>query len=270
MSGGPYAFDGAAIAQRAAAAISALPPGSPVSRAVVLGTTESTQDDARQLASAGGPGVVVFAEHQTKGRGRLGRAWADISMKSLPATFAIGGGLLPEQLSLAAGVAASLTIESLLQGRARVGIRWPNDVVEWPLDASGVPGRKLCGVLIEAAGTVHLVGIGINVTHDDADWPQELAATACSLRQLGCNTTRAEVTGTLITQLVQALAMPAPQLIEHWRRRNVLLGQTRAFTHNAATYTGVVRDIDPANEIVLEKSPGQVKRLPALTTSMVK
>lgn len=270
MSDGPYAFDGAVIREHATAAIRNLPPGSPVTRAALLGTTQSTQDEARQLATTDGPGVVVFAENQTRGRGRLGRVWADISMKSLPATFVIGRGHMPELLSLAAGVGACLTIESLLQERSRVGIRWPNDVVEWPPDASAARGRKLSGVLIEAVANAHLVGIGINVTHDATDWPPELAGTACSLRQLGRNVTRAEVAGVLITQFVKALAMPAPVLVDHWRRRNVLLGQTCGFTHNATTHTGIVRDIDPANEIVLETSPSNFTRLPALTTSMVK
>lgn len=269
MSEPAYAFDGAEIRQSAERAVRALSAGSLLTRVVVLPTTPSTQDDARRLA-AGSPGLVVIAEAQTRGRGRLGRYWADISMKSLAATFALGGGLAPELLSLAAGVGACRAIESFLPPGVRVGVRWPNDVVEFCGDHTHSTGRKLSGVLIEAADALHLVGIGINVSHDERDWPADLASRACSLRQLGCDATRAEVAAALISHLAEALSMPELTLVDHWRSRNVLLGQQCGFVHDGTTHTGIVHDIDPANEIVLETSPGAFTRLPALTTSMLK
>ncbi len=265
MTVSAFAHDGAMILQHAEEAIRVLPMSAPIDRVVVLGTTGSTQDDARRLA-LGKPGLVVMAEHQTKGRGRLGRLWADISMMSLPATFAIRGWT-PEHLSLASGIAACRTVEAFLPSEVGVGIRWPNDVVE--IRAGGA-GRKLSGVLIEAADGLHLVGIGINVLHEERHWPPELVKNACSLRQLGCETTRAHVAAELITNLARALMTDPAELVEQWRRRNVLVGQRCVFIHNGVTHAGVVQDIDPANEIVLEVTPSRVVRLPALTTSMVK
>lgn len=269
MSHQGYALDGAAILSAAAASIAALPPGAPITRVVVLGDTGSTQDDARTLCE-GQPGLVVFAEHQTRGRGRLGRQWADISMKSLPATFVVSPGLAPSRLSLAAGLAACHAVESFLPEPRRVGIRWPNDVVERQGRTPGVPGRKLAGVLIEASEGLHLVGIGINVRHTSRDWPEPLRSTACSLKQLGTDVERAQVAAALIASLARCLAADESALVAAWRERNVLLGQHCAFVHDGHAHHGIVRDIDPANHIVLETEGGRTVHLPALTTSMIK
>ncbi|MBI1189634.1 MAG: biotin--[acetyl-CoA-carboxylase] ligase [Tepidisphaera sp.] len=264
-----YACDGAEILDAASLAIRALPAGASVTRVFVAGVTESTQDLARAQAQ-GSPGLVVMAEHQTKGRGRLGRQWADISMKSLPATFVVGPGRSAAHLSLAAGLAACRTIESVLHGLTPVGIRWPNDVVERDGAGPHASGRKLSGVLIEAADGVHLVGIGINVAHTDADWPEPLRATACSLRQLGVQVSRAQVAAQLIAELDRCLASSPDDLASQWRERNVLLGRVCGFVHDGRTHTGIVRDIDPANAIVIEDTGGETIRLPALTTSLLK
>lgn len=267
MSGPGDALDGREIRSAAARAIAALPVGSAIDQALVVDITESTQDVARTHAT---PGLVVFAENQTKGRGRLGRQWLDIGRKSLAATFTLGPGFDVSQLSLGAGLAACLTIESFLPAPSHVGIRWPNDVVTREVPAGDIEGRKLAGVLIEAAGSLRLVGIGINVGHAESDWPQPLGSTACSLRQLGSPATRAQVAAALISHFVECLAMPPHVLVTHWRERNVLLGRHCGFVHDGRTHTGVVRDIDPANHIVLEAAPGETIRLPALTTSLLK
>ncbi len=106
---------------------------------------------------------LLVAEHQTGGRGRLGRTWQSSAGASL--TFSLSLPMNPADwsgLSLAVGVALA---EALEPGAAspRIGLKWPNDL--WLLDASG--GRKLGGILIETvtAGSVRLavVGVGLNV-----------------------------------------------------------------------------------------------------------
>jgi BirA family biotin operon repressor/biotin-[acetyl-CoA-carboxylase] ligase len=84
--------------------------------------------------------VLLVAERQTAGRGRLGRGWD--SGGAL--TFSLGLPLAPQDwsgLSLAVGVAVADALDP--QGR-RIGLKWPNDL--W------VEGRKLAGILVETAG----------------------------------------------------------------------------------------------------------------------
>ena len=118
-----------------------------------LDTVDSTNRYLADLARAGAPeGVVVVADHQTAGRGRLGRAWEAPPAESLLASVL----LRPEQphlVTAAVALAAADACESVAGVRA--GIKWPNDLL--------VGDRKLAGILAVAEGDAVVVGIGINV-----------------------------------------------------------------------------------------------------------
>ncbi|MEN9416770.1 MAG: hypothetical protein RI988_390 [Pseudomonadota bacterium] len=117
---------------------------------------------ARARAGEATPSVLV-AEHQTAGRGRMGRHWHAAAGDSL--TFSLALPYAPVDwsgLSLAVGVALADALDP--PGRA-VGLKWPNDL--WLRDGSPQRGRKLGGVLIETVavptGRMCVVGVGVNV-----------------------------------------------------------------------------------------------------------
>ena len=110
---------------------------------------------------------LLVAEHQTLGRGRMGRGWLSAPGASL--TFSIGLPLSPRDwsgLSLAVGVALADALEPPEPGAPapRIGLKWPNDL--WLTDAPG-QGRKIGGVLIETVPVggrrMVVVGVGLNV-----------------------------------------------------------------------------------------------------------
>jgi BirA family biotin operon repressor/biotin-[acetyl-CoA-carboxylase] ligase len=246
-------------------------------RVAVVRETASTQDFARQFAS-GRPGVVVIAGRQTQGRGRLGRKWADTSHQGVAMTFVLDArDLPPERLSLAAGVAACRTVEAALQGapgiadpRSRVGIKWPNDVCERGLHVGEGPGRKIAGVLIEQGGGLSLIGIGINVLQQRADWDVALGERVTSLAEVGSAWGRAATAERLLVELDRALRLTETHLADMWRQREMLIGRRGRFVCDAREYSGIVEAIDPANSIVLRVESGEQVRLPALATSVVK
>lgn len=142
----------------------------------VLPEIDSTSTELMRRARAGQTEpVLLVAERQTAGRGRMGRPW--VSDVGVSLMFSLGLPLAPADwsgLSLAVGVALA---ESL---HPDVRIKWPNDL--WLHD------RKLVGILIETAGTgtvaaprFVVVGVGINITARPAQglstppaWLQEL------------------------------------------------------------------------------------------------
>jgi BirA family transcriptional regulator, biotin operon repressor / biotin---[acetyl-CoA-carboxylase] ligase len=142
-------------------AVSPLLPGFTVE---VLPEIGSTNSELMRRARAGRmEPVLLVAEQQTAGRGRLGRGWASQAGDSL--TFSLGLPLAPADwsgLSLAVGVALA---ESL---HPRMQLKWPNDL--WLAD------RKLAGILIETASfgegsqaqRYAVVGVGINIAPRDA------------------------------------------------------------------------------------------------------
>ncbi len=129
----------------------------------------------------GGPGapprpepVLLVAERQSAGRGRLGRGWQSARGASL--TFSLGLPLAPADwsgLSLAVGVSVAQSLDPLRKGAHRIGLKWPNDL--WLTGAHGGE-RKLAGILVETASGQGLryavIGVGVNIE------PVELAPAA--------------------------------------------------------------------------------------------
>jgi BirA family biotin operon repressor/biotin-[acetyl-CoA-carboxylase] ligase len=136
---------------------------------------ESCASTQRLFGDADPEGAVVAANHQTAGRGRLGRTWEDIPGRSLLVSIMLRPSppmpLWPE-LSLIAGEAVAQAL------RTKAGIdatlRHPNDVV--------VAGRKLAGVLAEASPGRVVLGIGVNVNHTPDELPIDTVKPPTSLR----------------------------------------------------------------------------------------
>ncbi len=149
----------------------------------VLASTPSTNAVAAELARGGAAeGLVVVAESQTAGRGRLDRAWVSPSGAGLtfsvllrPAVQAVEWGWLPLLTGLA--VVTALREHAAL---AEATLKWPNDVE--------VGGRKVAGILAEVPepGAV-VVGVGLNVTTTAAELPADRPATSLALA--GASTT---------------------------------------------------------------------------------
>ena len=117
--------------------------------------------------------VLLLAEQQTAGRGRLGRSWQSRRGDSL--TFSLGLPLQPADwagLSLVVGISLAESLDPGNTGSARIGLKWPNDL--WLGGAQGE--RKLGGILVETASDQGLryvvIGVGINIR------PLELAASS--------------------------------------------------------------------------------------------
>lgn len=155
----------------------AVAPGLPGFTVEIVPEIDSTNTELMRRARAGRTEpVLLVAERQTAGRGRLGRSWASGAGDAL--TFSLALPLAPPDwsgLSLAVGVAVA---ESL---HPRVQLKWPNDV--W------LDGRKLGGILIETASFAGdtaaprhaVIGVGLNVAPRPAEglsvapaWLQEL------------------------------------------------------------------------------------------------
>jgi BirA family biotin operon repressor/biotin-[acetyl-CoA-carboxylase] ligase len=162
---------------RIAAAVAPLLPGFAVEIAAEI---DSTNAELMRRARAGRTEpVLLVAEHQTAGRGRLGRPWHSAQPQGESAgpsslMFSLGLPLAPRDwsgLSLAVGVSVAESLDP--SGEAKVALKWPNDL--W------VDDRKLVGILIETAmpqgaqaavpapPRYVVIGIGINIGPRDGD-----------------------------------------------------------------------------------------------------
>ena len=147
---------------------------------IVLQQTGSTNDAILQIANTNPKeGLVVFAEHQTAGRGQRGNRWESAAGKGL--WFSI---LLRPRIDLASSPKltewAAEAISGAIQSEFSLtpSIKPPNDVQ--------IDGRKVAGVLVEMraqekAAHLAIAGIGINVNQSREDFPKELQSDAISL-----------------------------------------------------------------------------------------
>jgi BirA family biotin operon repressor/biotin-[acetyl-CoA-carboxylase] ligase len=148
----------------------------------------------RLLGDDDAEGSVVATDHQTAGRGRLGRTWEDVPGRSLLFSLLLRPpvpmALWPE-LSLVAGEAVARALREI--GLA-ASLRHPNDVV--------VAGRKLVGVLPEANPGRVVLGVGVNVNQTAGELPVETVKPPTSVRlELGHEVERAPLLALVLAEL---------------------------------------------------------------------
>jgi len=174
-----------------------LRPGGLWQAVEVVDRTGSTNADLLARALGGAPeGVLLAAEAQSAGRGRMGRAWVSPPRAALTFSLLVRPSAVPPArrgwLPLLAGVAVASAVTAVTGVQTR--LKWPNDVLAGP--------AKLGGILAEATGDAVVVGVGLNVSAEPGELPPPgpgaLAAT--SLR----------IAGSAASQIVGSAAPAAP------------------------------------------------------------
>jgi BirA family biotin operon repressor/biotin-[acetyl-CoA-carboxylase] ligase len=209
---------------------------------VVEETTSTNADVAELFRSGEREGLVRVAEHQSAGRGRLGREWVSPAGSSLTVSFLLVPEGVPAErwpwLPLLTGIAAAAAVRRVFA--VEVELKWPNDVL--------VGGHKLGGILLErveqtagSGGSVAaaVVGIGINCAQSQDELPIPEA------------TSLAIVTGGPVDRsaLLAALAEELATRYDEWRAGADL---RRAYLELCRTPGQQVRVVVPGGEVVGE------------------
>ncbi len=204
--------------------------------------------------------ALLVAEHQTAGRGRLGRGWESAPGASL--TFSLGLPMAVSDwagLSLAVGVALSEAIDAAAGPSATsgIGLKWPNDL--WLVDAPQA-GRKLGGVLIEtvAAGTQRfvVVGVGLNLLpfrHEG--FPNGFASVQEILPDVTAPALLAQVTVPLVAALKQFAAEGFRPFADRFAARDVLRGRAVRSVRGEAL-EGIAAGVSEFGALLLQTESG--------------
>jgi len=220
---------------------------------VHLRSVSSTNDYAQELLSERSP-VLVSAEHQWRGRGRLGRSWVGDYGKNVYCSLGLRHSAPPTPQQLTAlqalgCIAAYTVVQHYVQPHHRCLLKYPNDVLAHCPDGRW---RKLAGVLVEHtfSGTrclASVIGIGINV--EQSSFPPELQDRATSLALLGIHCSAERVLEQLKQQLQALLAVPAAQLIERWRQMLQLEGRLLSIVGREGTWRAIALHEDGRLEV---------------------
>lgn len=167
----------------------------------VFEETTSTNDVIEKLArDQVKEGAVVFAESQTKGRGRMGRKWISPARKGLWFSLLLRPDLTPQEATQLT-VASATALRRAIEGNTGVKpqIKWPNDIL--------IGGKKVAGILTELSAELdrvkHIIlGIGVDVNLSAAEFPQELRKIATSLKiESGKMISRADLAVRILREL---------------------------------------------------------------------
>lgn len=228
--------------------------------------TGSTNTDLLGLARDGSPeGVVIVADHQTAGRGRLGRTWAAPPGSSLLMSILLRPSLGAEQLfpaTMAVGLSAVEACGDVAGVVPR--LKWPNDLI---VGAGDGPALKLGGMLTESVVegdrvAALVVGIGINV-----NWPDELPPDLVDIATaLNHRSGRPVARDELLVALLRHLDACRPDLDDERGRRTL----RNRYLDTCGTLGALVRaelpdgsvegravDVTPEGHLVVEETSGR-------------
>jgi BirA family transcriptional regulator, biotin operon repressor / biotin---[acetyl-CoA-carboxylase] ligase len=231
----------------------------------VFEETTSTNDVIEKFARDGvKEGVVVFAEAQTKGRGRLGRKWISPAHRGLWFSILLRPDLRPQE-------ATQLTVASATALRRAIGtvtgmkpeIKWPNDIL--------IGGKKVAGILTELSAEVdrvrHIIlGIGIDVNLDADEFPAELKKSATSLKiEMGGMVSRAELAVAILRELDHDYARIGggkfPTLADEWESGCATIGKNVTVHIGDRRVRGCAESLDDDGALIIRTEHGRLERI---------
>ncbi len=246
--------------------LSRIKPSQIVGRDIrVFEKTTSTNDVVEKLAHDGvKEGVVVFAESQTKGRGRLGRPWISPAKKGLWFSVLLRPGLSPQdatQLTVAAATAMSRAIKT--ETGLSVEIKWPNDLL--------LRGRKAGGILTELSAELDSVryvvlGIGLDVNISASEFPENLKKIATSLKaELGRPVHRADLAEQVLQELdadyERIRAGRFDEIADEWEAQCTTIGRHVIVNIGNTHIRGRAESLDSTGALLVRTEHGRLERI---------
>lgn len=240
--------------------------GGRLGRVLVVDAIASTNSALFEAARAGEPeGLILLAEEQSAGRGRLGRSWVSPRGKSVLMSVLVRASIESGKAGLLNAAAGLAAIDAV---RAEIGLspdlKWPNDIV-WE-------GRKLGGILAEAGtdregGRFWVVGIGVNINWSPEDFPPDIADLATSLQiAKGNPVDRNSFVVHLVRSLgsvVEELESDSAALLVRYRRALDTLGRRVRAKLPAEEVEGLAEDVDGAGDLIVLTDSGERHRVTA-------
>jgi BirA family biotin operon repressor/biotin-[acetyl-CoA-carboxylase] ligase len=229
----------------------------------VFEQTTSTNDVAEKLARDGvKEGAVVFAESQTKGRGRLGRKWLSPTRKGLWFSVLLRPNLHPQettQLTVISATALRRAIKTVAGLSAE--IKWPNDLL--------LGGKKVAGILTEMSAEMDrvrhvILGIGVDVNQEE--FPPELRKIATSLKIVsGGEISRAELAVEMLRELdfdyARICAGKFSEVADEWESACATIGRNVTVHVGDRQFRGHAESLDDGGALLIRTEHGHLERI---------
>ena len=246
-----------------AEAVPGLPPGY---RLLAFDSLPSTNATALERAAAGDPaGTVVWARHQTGGRGRRGRSWESFA-GNLYASILLRPACdltAAAQLGFVAALAVAEGVAALAPGLPPLALKWPNDVL--------LGGRKVAGVLLESIQGAEgrpsalAVGVGVNIAGfpdtETAGYPATALHSEAAAAHIDADTLLSSLVRCFETGRARWAAEGFAPVRAAWLARAKGLGKPIAVRLPQESRHGIFQDLDEAGALCLATSEGKIARI---------
>lgn len=231
----------------------------------VFRETRSTNEIMEKLAVDNlAEGIVVFAESQTAGRGRLGRRWISPPGKGLWFSILLRPPLRPQEmtrLTIASVTSIARALRNYLGLKPE--IKWPNDLL--------LRGRKVAGILTELNTEPDrikyaILGIGLNVNLEARDLPDDLHSFATSLLlELGRPLDRAELAVQLLREIdrdyERICTGQFDTVAREWSQQCRTLGNYVSATVGPNQVRGWAESLDTDGALIIRNDHGHLQRI---------
>lgn len=231
------------------------------SKILIFDVIDSTNDLARKYLEEGAlEGLVLMAESQTHGRGRMGRSWASSPGTGIYMSVLLKPKIQPQrlsQLTLLAGLAVVQAINEFTSRKAQ--LKWPNDIL--------LNGKKCSGILSEYHAMQNgenavIIGIGVNANHSQNDFPEDLRPIATSLKiETGSPIDRQTLATALIRHLDQEyhafLREENPDVIKKWTDHSEMFGKNISVTKGKSVIHGTALRLDAGGRLMIRLKNGE-------------
>ncbi len=213
-----------------------------------------------QAVDAAPQGLVLVAESQLLGEGRLSRSWYSPALGGLWFSLLLRPNFGPELAQTTTLMMACAIADTLSDLGFKVGIKWPNDIL--------VNGRKLAGIKSEICADIDHVswlvtGIGLNI--NISQFPPELADIAISLKLIsGQNYQRAPILAKLLTRIDHYYQILQEQGFEPirqvWLKYALYLGEQILISGANGKYPAIAIDLAADGQLIINDN-GQIKKI---------
>lgn len=225
---------------------------------IQLEEVDSTNEYAKKLVvqeDNRGP-YVIIADHQTRGKGRLGRLWESPRGMGLWMSIILKSGRSHEEMAWTNFMVSVTVCETLRElTRLPLELKWPNDIL--------INGKKICGILMETVNKNRevflIIGIGININQQN--FPEPLDSTATSLFiETQTVWDRWIILAKIISRFDDNNANLSPEIITRWKSLSGMLGHRVTVVQGNHTFEAIATDIAKDGALVVERN-GRTEKL---------
>ena len=212
--------------------------------------TTSTNDEAKALAEQGAShGTLVGADFQTAGRGRTGKSWLSNPGDGLMCSIIVRPTWEKAHwgwIALTAGLALA---ELLERDCLHPAIKWPNDIL--------VNGRKIAGILTEAAGDYAIIGIGMNLNMATLPTVDSSIQPTSFFLETDCTLDARSYAETIQTLLSYYTALPSPSALQSKiEKRLAWYHSTISLRSGDQYHTGTIAGLGTLGQLLLNTPSG--------------